>query len=148
LLPERIEYQRDHLSLPIEEVIADRDYGSGPTYAQLREQKIRHYIPLHNPNSGRGKLTPSAFKYDRRKDRYRCPQGHYLYSEADILAVREDRSRLGEALPSNRWSLPQLSDKEQLFARLPKIPRSFRLSRCAPGRSGSRAQTAACRRFP
>ena len=79
ILPERIAYQRDDLELPIEEVIADRGYGRGPTYAQLREQKIRHYIPLHDPNTGRGKLTPSNFKYDRRKDRYRCPQGHYLY---------------------------------------------------------------------
>ena len=60
-------------------MIADRGYGRGPTYAQLREQKIRHYIPMHDPNTGRGKLTPSSFKYDRRKDRYRCPEGHYLY---------------------------------------------------------------------
>lgn len=79
ILPERIEYQRDDLGLPIEEVIADRGYGRGPTYTQLREQKIRHYIPLHDPNTGRGKLTPSDFKYDRRNDRYRCPEGHYLY---------------------------------------------------------------------
>jgi transposase len=79
ILPERIEYQRDDLGLPIEEVIADRGYGRGPTYAQLREHKIRHYIPLHDPNTGRGKLTPSDFAYERGKDRYRCPEGHYLY---------------------------------------------------------------------
>jgi len=54
ILPERIEYQCDDLGLPIEEVIADRGYGRGPTYAQLREQKIRHYISLHDPNTGRG----------------------------------------------------------------------------------------------
>ena len=58
ILPERIAYQREDLELPIEEVIADRGYGRGPTYAPLREQKIRHYIPLHDPNTGRGKLTP------------------------------------------------------------------------------------------
>ena len=79
ILPERIAYQRDALSLSIEEVIADRGYGRGPTYAQLREQKIRHYMPLHDPRTGRGKLTPSDFKYERRQDRYRCPEGHYLY---------------------------------------------------------------------
>jgi hypothetical protein len=60
-------------------VIADRGYGRGPSYAQLREQKIRHYIALHDPNTGRGKLTPSDFAYERGKDRYRCPEGHYLY---------------------------------------------------------------------
>ena len=79
VLPERIEYQRNKLGLAIGEVIADRGYGRGPTYAYLREQKIRHYIPLHDANTGRGKLTPSDFKYDRRRDRYRCPEGHYLY---------------------------------------------------------------------
>ncbi len=76
ILPERIEYQCNVLGLAIKEVIADRGYGRGPTYAQLREQKIRHYIPMHDANTGRGKLTPSNFKYDRRKDRYRCPEGH------------------------------------------------------------------------
>lgn len=79
ILPERIAYQHDTLGMPIEEVIADRGYGRGPTYAQLREQKIRHYIPMHDANTGCGKLTPSSFKYDRRNDRYRCPEGHYLY---------------------------------------------------------------------
>ena len=80
ILPERIAYQRDALGLPIEEVIADRGYGRGPTYAQLREQKIRHYIPMHDANTGRGKLTPSDFKYDRRKDRYRCRHRAWEYS--------------------------------------------------------------------
>ena len=78
-LPERIEHQCEHLRLPIHEVIADRGYGRGPTYAQLRAKKIRHYIPMHDANAGRGKLTPSHFKYDRRKDRYRCHEGRYLY---------------------------------------------------------------------
>ena len=93
VLPQRIQYQRDVLGLPIEEVIADRGYGRGPTYAQLREQKIRHYIPLHDPNTGRGKLTPSDFVYQRRRDRYRCPEGHYLcpYEKTEHGSVRRYR---------------------------------------------------------
>ena len=79
ILPEPIEYQRNALGLPIEAVIAARGYGRGPSYAQLRDQKTRHYIPLHDPRTGRGKLTPSDFKYERRYDRYRCPEGHFLY---------------------------------------------------------------------
>lgn len=62
ILPDRIDYQRQHLGLLIQEVIADRGYGRGPTYARLREHKIRHYVPLHVPNTGRGKLTPSDFE--------------------------------------------------------------------------------------
>lgn len=58
VLPERVEYQCDRLGLTIKEVIADRGYGRGPTYAKLRERKIRHYIPLHDVNTGKGRLTP------------------------------------------------------------------------------------------
>lgn len=79
VLPPRIDHQRQTLALPIKEVIADRGYGRGPTYADLRAQNIRHYIPMHDANTGKGKFTPDEFRYDRRKDRYRCPEGHYLY---------------------------------------------------------------------
>jgi len=68
----------------IQEVIADRGYGRGPTYSDLRAQGIRHYIPLHDPRTGHGKLTPSEFKYDRRNDRYQCPEGHHLYPYARL----------------------------------------------------------------
>lgn len=79
VLPDRVDHQRSHLGLEIQEVVADRGYGRGSTYAQLSGQKIRHYIPLHDVNTGKGKLTPNTFKYERGKDRYRCPEGHYLY---------------------------------------------------------------------
>ena len=79
VLPDRIDYQRDKLDLPIQEVIADRGYGRGPTYSHCRERGIRTYIPLHDNNAGKGRLSKGDFFYDRRNDRYRCPQKHYLY---------------------------------------------------------------------
>jgi len=79
ILPERVAFIRERLGLMIQEVIADRGYGRGPTYSDLRAQGIRHYIPLHDPSTGHGKFTPSEFKYDRRNDRYQCPEGHHLY---------------------------------------------------------------------
>ena len=93
MLPDRVDYQRNHLGLEIQEVIADRGYGRGSTYAQLSEQKIRHYIPLHDVNTGKGKLTPNTFKYERGKDRYRCPEGHYPYpyEKAERGSVRRYR---------------------------------------------------------
>jgi len=118
VLPGRIEYQRDDLGLPIKEVIADRGYGRGPTYAQLREQQIRHYIPLHDPNTGRGKLTPASFKYERRKDRYRCPEGHYLYpyEKTEHGSVRRYRVTGGHCrhCPLSRSCLP---DSQKFRAR-------------------------------
>lgn len=47
-LPGRVAHLCQTLGLPVKEIIADRGYGRGPTYALLREQRIRHYIPLHN----------------------------------------------------------------------------------------------------
>lgn len=79
VLPERIDYLCDELKLPIKAVIADRGYGRGPTYSAFRTRKIRTYIPLHDARLGKGKLTPTEFIYESRSDRYRCPQGHYLY---------------------------------------------------------------------
>ena len=76
-------------------IVANR--RRGPTYAELREQRIRHYIPLHDPNTGRGKLTPSEFTYERRKDRYRCPQSHclYPYEKTERGSVRRYRATGG-----------------------------------------------------
>jgi len=110
VLPERIEHLTEHLGLPVSEVIADRGYGRGPTYAKLRDQEIRHYIPLHDANTGHGKLTPSSFKYDRRNDRYRCPQGHYLYpyEKAEKNSVKRYRVTGGHCrtCPTSEECLP------------------------------------------
>ncbi len=118
ILSERIEYQCNVLGLAIKEVIADRGYGRGPTYAQLREQKIRHYIPMHDATTGRGKLTPSNFKYDRRKDRYRCPEGHYLYpyEKTERGSVRRYRTTGGHCrrCPMSSSCLP---DNQKFRAR-------------------------------
>ena len=118
ILPARIEYPRDALGLPIEEVIAERGYGRGPTCTQLREQKIRHHIPLHDPNTGRGKLTPSDFEYDRRQGRYRCPRGHslYPYEKIECGSVRRFRITGGHCkrCPLNSSCLP---DSQKFGAR-------------------------------
>ena len=79
VLPERVDYLVKQRDFSIEEIIADKGYGRGPSYTAFREYGIRNYIPLHDDNLGQGKLSRGNFKYDRRNDRYRCPKGHYLY---------------------------------------------------------------------
>ncbi|WP_157862549.1 hypothetical protein [Nitrosococcus halophilus] len=66
VLPGRMDYDYrcQTLGLPVKEIIADRGYSRGSTYAPLREQKIRHNIPLHDP------YTPRDFSYNRQKERY------------------------------------------------------------------------------
>lgn len=74
----RLEYQKNHLQLPIEEVTADRGYGTGKIYQYLSEQKIRSYIPTFDDRIGTGPIE-QGFKYDRKNDRYICPEGNLLY---------------------------------------------------------------------
>lgn len=79
VMPDRIIYQIKRFGLPVQEVIADKGYGRGPTYGQFRQQGIRTYIPLHGDNIGGGRISRGDFDYDSRNDRYKCPQGHWMY---------------------------------------------------------------------
>jgi len=79
ILPDRIDYLQNQMGLSIEEVVADKGYGRGPTYGFLRERGIRAYVPLHDDNLGQGRLSRAEFKYDRKHDRYICPNKKYLY---------------------------------------------------------------------
>lgn len=79
ILPGRVEYQLSRFELTPEEWLADGGYGHGPTYDFFRDKGIRTYIPLRDPKLGNGKYAPpEGFKYDRKGDRYICPQGHAL----------------------------------------------------------------------
>jgi transposase len=79
VMPERLAHLLEQGQWPIEEMAADKAYGRGPTYALLRQHGIRAYIPLHIEHLGEGQLSRRDFIYDRKGDRYRCPQNHYLY---------------------------------------------------------------------
>lgn len=80
VLTGRIKHQKRKFKLPILELLADSGYGHGPTYEFLKNKGIRGYIPLRDEKLGNGKNGPTdGFTYDRRHDRYKCPQGHFLY---------------------------------------------------------------------
>ncbi|MEW8386916.1 MAG: transposase, partial [Candidatus Thiodiazotropha sp.] len=79
VMPDRISYLIDRFGLQTQEVIADKGYGRGPTYEQFHNLKIRTYIPLHDDNIGAGRLSRGEFTYDNRNDRYRCPDGQWMY---------------------------------------------------------------------
>jgi hypothetical protein len=78
-MPERLTSLLDEGHWPVEEVAADKAYGRGPTSAFLRQPAIRAYLPLPIEHLGAGQLSRRDFLYDRKRDRYRCPQNHYLY---------------------------------------------------------------------
>ncbi|MEW8410633.1 MAG: transposase [Candidatus Thiodiazotropha sp.] len=78
-MPDRISYLIDRFGLQTQEVIADKGYGRGLTYEQFHSPKIRTYIPLYDDNIGAGRLSRGEFTFDNRNDRYRCPDGHWMY---------------------------------------------------------------------
>jgi hypothetical protein len=64
ILPERIEYQCDDLGLPIEEVIADRGYGRGPTLCATAraEDPLLHFLARSQYGSRQyNSATPMEF---------------------------------------------------------------------------------------
>jgi transposase len=62
--------------MKIKEVTADRGYGSSDNLIFLNKKGIKHYIPLWQQRVGK---QEDGFKYNPQKDRFRCPEGHYLY---------------------------------------------------------------------
>lgn len=94
VLPERIGYQLENFKFNTKEWISDKGYGRRTTYGYLRENKICAYIPLHEDNLGEGKLNRGEFKYERKKYRYRCPAGKYLYPYEKIDGESTKRYRM------------------------------------------------------
>jgi hypothetical protein len=61
-------------SLKIEEVVADRAYGSGSILTQLEEKNIKSYVPLFNTKTGKSyALEKDGFKYNSNQNLYICP---------------------------------------------------------------------------
>jgi hypothetical protein len=60
VLPERLTSLLDDGHWPIEEVLADKAYGRGPTYAFLRQRGMRAYIPLHLNRTTEHSYTQAA----------------------------------------------------------------------------------------
>jgi transposase len=79
VLPEQLAPLLEEGRWPIKEILADKAYGRGPTYAFLRQHAIRAYLPLQIEHLGEGQLSRRDFVYERKRDRYRCPQQHSLY---------------------------------------------------------------------
>jgi transposase len=72
----RIEHIRSMFKWDIEEVIADRAYGSGDNLQTLKDKGIKTYIPLFSGRSGTASLE--GFVYESENDYYRCPAGKTL----------------------------------------------------------------------
>jgi transposase len=69
---------RDQYRIAIREATADRGYGSAAIIRTLQQQGITANIPLWSGRVGNSKYLKGELLYDRKRDRFRCPQGKYL----------------------------------------------------------------------
>lgn len=60
-------------------VVGDKHYGSAENYRYCQSQKITTHLGQAEAYSHKDIFPVSAFVYEPEQDRYRCPQGHYLY---------------------------------------------------------------------
>ena len=76
---DRLEQTKNHLSLDIKEVIADRGYGAGENLEHLqKEMKINTNIPLWNTRIGQSFFKEVGFEYDSSKMTVVCQEGHAM----------------------------------------------------------------------
>lgn len=69
----------------VKEWVADRGYGSRENLEFLESKNIKHFIPLWRPQVGE---QEEGFFYDKKKDRFRCPQGHYLNAGSVVDEIK------------------------------------------------------------
>ncbi|WP_427853548.1 transposase [Legionella gresilensis] len=76
---EQLDAIKSSLNHHINEVIADRAYGSRHIISTLKSKGITTYIPLFSTRSGASQQTVTpGFDYDIDKDIYRCPANYEL----------------------------------------------------------------------
>ena len=71
---------KDHQSntdKKVEVVVGDGHYGTAEAYRFCEENKIKAH--LRQVESHNKKIPSSEFTFESEFNRYRCPQGHYLY---------------------------------------------------------------------
>jgi len=64
-----------------EELVADRGYGTMKVYQFLRRQRILPSVPRRAPWKHKAAMKHREFVYVPELDRYRCPQGKWLYRQ-------------------------------------------------------------------
>ena len=68
----------------IREAAADRGYGSSAIIRTFQRQRTETYTPLSSGRVGNSKCFKGGQIYEREHDRFRCPQGKYLYPNPAI----------------------------------------------------------------
>lgn len=115
---DQIEKIKRKYNLPIEEVIADRAYGSADNLLTLKKQGITTFIPLFSTRVGKiSDMENYDFRYDQQKDVYICPRGKHL--------TRREQNKNWVVYRSKSKDCNECSEKDACIA--PKSNKGYNL---------------------
>jgi transposase len=79
-LPHLIRQHERNIGKAVQAVVGDKHYGTSENYRFCQSLDIATHLAQYEGNMAeRGLMTVDQFTYEEPFDRYRCPQGHYLY---------------------------------------------------------------------
>lgn len=90
VLGEVLEAHEANTEQTAETVVADKQYGTGENYRELRRRGVTPCIPHKKAKAPAGKFGHDQFKYDSTRDCFVCPGGqelrpyHHNYSERRV----------------------------------------------------------------
>jgi IS5 family transposase len=90
-----LQQHEDNVGSSAQTVVADKKFGTGENYQQLRQQGMNPCIPHATHQSRKGWIPQSAFTYKPQENCYVCPRGqelhfcfHYPSKRADVYRSR------------------------------------------------------------
>ena len=73
-----LQQHQEHVGSPVQTVVADKKFGTGENYQQMRQANQRPCIPHAKRTVHRGRIGADQFTYLPKDDCYLCPQGQAL----------------------------------------------------------------------
>lgn len=97
-----VEQHETNTQMRTETVVGDGHYGTAETYRFCQENGIRSH--LRAVESHHKKISQNNFIYEEEADRYRCPQGNYLYyhnfkRESDMVQYKVRDAQMCKSCP-------------------------------------------------
>jgi transposase len=79
-LPGLVQQHQENTQTKVETVVGDSHYGTAENYRQCQSAGITTRLKIYGAHmEERGIIPIRQFAYEAGQDRYRCPQGQYLY---------------------------------------------------------------------
>ena len=104
-LPNLLSQHQSNTGKTAQAIVGDQHYGTAGNYRFCQSQNITTHLGQYEGNvEERGLMAVSQFTYEEPFDRYRCPQGYYLYyhnfkKDDQLVEYRIEDAKLCAACP-------------------------------------------------